>query len=287
MKKDSRFEQFDLDFWANTSLINQRLGYASKKLIGKFPGGFYIPDVAAIEKLYKSEGLDSHILINGGRFTSYGESIIDYFEYRADLLTNHIQKMLMDKDRAKFRFESLRSSYQPTCPLPTNNQGKAKGAYRYLNGIINMLAERTLGNVPIVYNPMEMTAFTRQNIPARSMSRRVDGAIPGVINPLAIWEIKEYYYTTTFGSKISDGIYATQLDGHELNEIHKTFGFNVRHIMFIDGHFTWWGSGRSYLCRLVDMLHMNLVDEVICGEEVFTEWPRVLEEIKILLQPKY
>lgn len=137
-----------------------------------------------------------------------------------------------------------------------------------------------LQNTLVDYNPMEMTSFTAGNIPIRSMTRRVEGAIPGVINPHAIWEIKEYYYTTTFGSKISDGIYATQLDGHELNEIERTFGFEVKHVMFIDGRHTWWNSGRSYLCRLVDILHQNLVDEVMFGSEVLTEWPNTLRKIK-------
>ena len=39
------------------------------------------------------------------------------------------------------------------------------------------------------------------------------------LNPIAIWEIKEYYYTTTFGSRIADGVYETPLDGMELEEL--------------------------------------------------------------------
>ena len=29
-------------------------------------------------------------------------------------------------------------------------------------------------------------------------------------------------------------------------------------------------KGRSYLCRIIDMLHMGYVDEVLFGEEVVT-----------------
>jgi len=284
MKKDNRFQDLPKDFWANTSLINQRLGYASKKLVDKFPGGFFIPSVQQIEALYKSEGLSSEHLILNSKFTIYGEKIIEYFEYRASILTDYVETMLMDADRAKKTYLAELSSHKYTCPLPRNNQGKAKGAPRYLNCLINMIAERTIGNEFIDYDPKEMTAFTIDGIPKRSMTRRVDGAVPGVINPIAIWETKEYYYTTTFGSKISDGIYATQLDGHELKEIHNSFGLDVKHIMFVDGHFTWWHSGRSYLCRMIDILHMGLVDELMFGYEVITEWPTTIAEIGSLVK---
>ena len=39
------------------------------------------------------------------------------------------------------------------------------------------------------------------------------------MDPLAVWEIKEYYYTTTFGSRVADGVYETLLDGMELREL--------------------------------------------------------------------
>ena len=38
-------------------------------------------------------------------------------------------------------------------------------------------------------------------------SRRFDGAYPNIINPRIVWEIKEYYYATTFGSRVADGVY--------------------------------------------------------------------------------
>ena len=42
----------------------------------------------------------------------------------------------------------------------------------------------------------------------------------------------------------------------------------VKHYLFVDSHFTWWACGKSYLCRIVDMLHMGYVDEVLFGREV-------------------
>ena len=46
------------------------------------------------------------------------------------------------------------------------------------------------------------------------MSRRMDGAYPSCVNPLAVWEFKCYYYTTTFGSKISDAVYIASLEAY-------------------------------------------------------------------------
>lgn len=57
-------------------------------------------------------------------------------------------------------------------------------------------------------------------MPLRTLSRRVDGAFTRVVNPIAIWEIKEYYYSEeNFGSRIADSVYESQLDGMELDEL--------------------------------------------------------------------
>ncbi len=38
--------------------------------------------------------------------------------------------------------------------------------------------------------------------------------------------------------------------------------------------------GRSYLCSLIDMLHMGYVDEVIVGREVLTRIPEIAQKWK-------
>jgi hypothetical protein len=65
----------------------------------------------------------------------------------------------------------------------------------------------------------------------------VDGAFPSVVNPIAIWEIKGYYYTTTFGSRVADGVYETLLDGMELEELETAAQRKVQHVLFIDDHY--------------------------------------------------
>jgi hypothetical protein len=141
-----------------------------------------------------------------------------------------------------------------------------------------MLIEANACGLPCDYDPRELTAITFNNAPIRTLARRVDGAFPKTVNPVAIWEIKEYYYTTTFGSRVADGVYETLLDGLELEELREHVGVDVKHYLMIDDFRKWWDIGRSYLCRIVDMLHMGYVDEVLFGREVADRLPVIVKE---------
>jgi hypothetical protein len=48
---------------------------------------------------------------------------------------------------------------------------------------------------------------------------------------------------------------------------------HIQHLLMVDAHYTWWVKGRSYLCRIIDMLHMGYVDEVLFGKEVESRLP--------------
>lgn len=127
------------------------------------------------------------------------------------------------------------------------------------------------------YDPRTLTTVTIGGRPLRTLARRVDGAYPKAVNPIAIWEIKEYYYTTTFGSRVADGIYETLLDGAELEDLLNE-GHTVRHYLFVDGYRTWWKDGKSYLCRIVDSIHMKYLDEAIFGREVLDRLPELARD---------
>ncbi len=188
----------------------------------------------------------------------------------------------MDKAAAQAEFRRLKARLRPKCPLPMNKQKGKKRNYAFLTGMVNMLVEANIGDAPCDYDPRSLTTITHDAMPQRTLARRVDGAFPSVVNPVGIWEIKKYYYTTTFGSRVADGVYETLLDGMELEELEKASGRKVYHLLFLDDHFTWWECGRSYLCRIIDILHMGFVDEVIFGREVLTRLPEVVQEWKNL-----
>lgn len=106
--------------------------------------------------------------------------------------------------------------------------------------------------------------------------RRLDGAIPSLFNPVALWEIKEYWGKTSGGSKMSDAIYEIQLVGTELRLFEDEFGVHVNHYAILDGKHQW-SARKSDLRRSVDLLYSGLLDELVVGREVLTEWPRILQ----------
>jgi hypothetical protein len=182
----------------------------------------------------------------------------------------------MNLERAKEEFSRVVSKHKPKTPIPQNKQKGEKKGPAYFTGIINTLIETNALGIEFDHDPRKLTTLTKGMFPLRTFSRRVDGAFPSSVNPTAMWEIKEYYHTTTFGSRVADGVYETLLDGMELQEARENEGVKVLHYMMIDSHYTWWMQGKSYLCRLVDMLHMELVDEVLFGYEVIERLPDIV-----------
>jgi len=213
-----------------------------------------------------------------GKPTELGENLTAYFRHRATVLYDVARPHLMDVAKAKAMFDKLRGKLKSQCPVPLNKQKGDKRTPAYFTGIINMLIEANGAGLPCNYSPMELTAVTVDGAPLRTLARRVDGAFPSTVNPIAIWEIKEYYHTTTFGSRIADGVYESLLDGMELEELREHERIDVKHYLMVDAYNTWWNMGRPFLCRIVDMLHMNYVDEVLFGSEVSERLPTIVRE---------
>ncbi len=263
-------------FWAYVRTITQKLGYTvrNKKQI----------KIASIPEIVRSLialGLDSTKLVNrSGVPTDLGRDLLGYFAYRAQVLNEQVQYQLMNADAAKELYEKLVRKVRHPCPIPMNKQTGAKAKPSYFTGIINMLIADSLGGDHCDYSPTALTTVTVGGVVVRTLSRRVDGAFPGVVNPIAIWEIKEYYYTTTFGSRIADSVYESMLDGMELEELRESEGIDIKHYLMVDAYETWWEMGRSYLCRMVDMLHMRYVDEILFGREVVDRLPVITREWK-------
>ena len=254
--------------------ISQEVGYTDRKT-----KGIRVPTLTEVQKEFNRLQLStSHIFDAKGSLTRFGETLNEYFKYRALILNDVVQALLMDRHSAEVEFKKLRASLNPKCPLPLNKQKGEKRNFSFLTCIVNMLVEANIADIPCDYDPRSLTTITHNSMPYMTLARRVDGAFPQVVNPVAIWEIKEYCYTTTFGSRVADGVYETLLDGMELAELMTSNDRKVHHLLVVDDHFTWWQCGRSYLCRIIDMLHMGLVDEVIFGREVLDRLPVLVRE---------
>ena len=217
MKANHRFIAQPPEFWAYVRLVSQSAGYTER-------GTDKVKAInldEIVEALGKAKLGRRHVVNEDGQCTPLGTSLVEYFDYRARVLNQFVEPRLMDVDDARNTFERLRNELQPTCPLPMNKQRGEKRAPAYFTGIINMLVEANSKGLPCDYDPRSLTIATRNGLPIRTLARRLDGAFTGPVDPVAVWEIKEYYYTTTFGSRVADAIYESQLDGMELMELRK------------------------------------------------------------------
>ena len=273
------FEEFvnaPAELWAFVKFVTESIGYTDRRT-----GAVRAYDVDEIEELCDRCNIDAP-----------RQMIVDASEYsymRAELLNDFVSEQLMDAETARDEFlawEQLHRVQGYLCKLPLNKQKGDMRQVAFFTAIINIIAEKIIRE--ITHNdelgfdddPRSLTYFFDENNRIiGASSRRFDGAYPSTDSPLLVWEIKEYYYNTTFGSRVADGVYETQLDGYEFKEMYERTGRKVYHVLFIDAYRTWWIQGKSYLCRLVDAINSGVVDEVIVGREVFTRWPELLREI--------
>jgi hypothetical protein len=291
MQPNKSFVGLPKSFWANVRTISQKVGYTERprRQVGVTgqAGPIKVPTPAEVKTAFQSINLSTaHLFDDRGKPTDTGKLVFDYFAYRADILNRVVEPLLMDAEQARMLYERLQGKVKKAAVVPMNKQSGEMKRPAYYTGIINMLIEENLGGLPCNYNPQELTTVTRNREPFRTLARRIDGAFPGPVDPLAVWEIKEYYYTTTFGSRVADGVYETLLDGMELEELdkalrevakHDSRPEHIQHLLMVDAHYTWWIKGRSYLCRIIDMLHMGYVDEVLFGREVATRLPKIVK----------
>lgn len=272
MKADPKFALLPKPFWAAARSVSQEVGYTIK---GK--GQVKVPTIREIRLSFENLHLNPDRIGNAENPTDLANTLLAYYEHRAKILNKFVEPRLMDVKRAKSEFNALKKKLKPSCPIPLNKQKGKKKAPAYFTGIVNMLIEANSNDLRCDYDPRELTTVTRDGIPLRTLARRVDGAFPSAVNPIAIWEIKEYYYTTTFGSRVADGVYETLLDGMELEELREHEKIKVLHYLMLDAHYTWWDCGKSYLCRIIDMLHMGYTDEVLFGYEVVERLPELVK----------
>ena len=248
MKSFEEYKNKDSSFWAFIKFISENLKYSKKGFVIS-----YTPK--QIMKLCKKYGIcaDEKLIIDASR----------YSQRRADLLNNYVQSVLMTAGEAKEEFEPLLKIHRLMdyyCQLPLNKQKGEKKQIAFFTAIINILAEKTIREFTGLTNspgfdddPRGLTyIWDEDRHLIGASSRRFDGAFPSIESPKIVWEIKEYYYATTFGSRVADGVYETQLDGFEFKELFERTGHKVYHVLFVDAYRTWWKQGKSYLCRLVD-----------------------------------
>lgn len=272
MKADPRFSHLSTDFWGYIRFLGDRIGYSDRK--------------TKEIKIYTKDQILNCLKTNNLKITDEMlNKIVEYSQYREDVLDHYVKDKFMTKAEAesnfnKYKTEFLKQYGTITSPQPMNKQKGDKKNIAFFTCAINLITESAIRaynhdhntNITCDYDPHHLTVIEKDDHSGyikQMLSRRFDGAIPSLVSPVSIWEIKEYYYTTSFGSRIADGVYETLLDGHEINQIS---GKKPIHNFMIDGYQTWWNQGKSYLCRIMDAINMGYVTEVVFGREIYDIW---------------
>lgn len=94
MKPDPRFVGQPARFWANVKLVSEQVGYSVRGPRGQIKTlrKYSLDDVV---RVYRDEGLDADFT---NRERAFLDNVLAYMNYRADLIQNAVQPLLMDRD---------------------------------------------------------------------------------------------------------------------------------------------------------------------------------------------
>lgn len=301
MKANTRWSNQPEQFWDYIRVISEDRKYAKKGKILRHSAEDVQVSLAKME-------IPIDPVSHGGALSI--DAFVDYFNYRADTIEASIVPNLQTANGARETFEDIvdryTTSYTPgynkdgkensrtyeviggvSAIVPYNKQKGVKRGIDFLTGSANILISHHLAGESFDQDPRKLPMITNDGVLVGSIGRRMDGGYPASINPVAVWEFKCYYYTTTFGSKISDAVYITELDGRECQDINRKLkelgtGRYLHSTLFVDSYGVWYRQGPPYLCRLVDELQQGFVDEIVFGREILTAIPRLVDEWKSL-----
>jgi len=167
MRPDSRFLNLPKDFWAHVRLISQEAGYTVRG-----EGRIKAPSADEIERVMNKLSLSSdHISSADQEVTAFGNLLLKYFDYRADVLHGCVESLLMNAENANGLFQKLRKQLKPKCPIPMNKQKGRKRTPAFFTGIINMLIESNADGLACDYDPRKLTTVTQRGVPVRTLAK--------------------------------------------------------------------------------------------------------------------
>jgi len=205
MRADPRFLSRSARFWAHAKYISEKLKYSDRSQQLRT----YEPTQVVAALRDRNLTPDNDLL----------KDVLEYLNWRALKLNRDVAPLFMNREEAAKAFEDVRRRIRPTKLHSMNKQKGDKHHPSYLSSIVGMIAESVVGPDGFVDDTQNLTILTWDGNLEEIFSRRFDGALPSTENPKAVWEIKEYYGTTTFGSRVSGGVYETLLDGYEVEGV--------------------------------------------------------------------
>lgn len=256
----------DRGFWAYVRIISAATGYTDRST-----GNPKKYDKSDVNKTIDKRNIAPEPVLTNSTLTDLGKSVIKYLNFRADKVSKAIN-LFRSGEEAESDFDDMAGDYELD-HFQTNKQGNNKPLF--LANTVNLVLEKEF-DLDFNPNPRDLVTISDDNGElATTLSRRLDGACPALHNPAAIWEVKEFYRGKSFGSRIADAVYESMLVGEELTKLEQQYGIKVYHYLIVDGGEEW-SRGKSYICRIIDILNMGLIDAAILGGEVTTQWPDVV-----------
>lgn len=258
------------EFWSYVRLVSEQAGYQPRgdKVVKEY-------DVEDLQETVEETGINAKPILGGfsEQTTDLGNDVLDYLNYRSEQVEVALDR-IRTRDQAVDEFEEFSEGFQMDTEQ-LNKQGSSQSLI-FANSV-NLVLEKETG-VDFNPNPRTLpTVLDDKNSLQMTLPKWPDGAFPTARDPRAIWEVKEFYSSTTFGSRIADAIYEIMLFNEELDTLRNETGMEVELYLMTDGYEAW-QSGVSYICRIIDILNMGYIDAAIFGEEVFTQWPDIVDE---------
>lgn len=202
------------------------------------------------------------------------ELLRDYLPKSQGLLAESLELLRTEEEARRF-CKGRKFMVGSTVTANSSHHQSSKALIAAVSGIADKACKTAKTTVNL--DPQRRAVWLSEG-GMHASARNLDGAIPSLENPIAIWEIKEYWGKTKGGSKMSDAVYECHLVGLELRIFESTNDLSIDHIVFVDGK-EQWGHRRSDLLRLIDINQQGLVDHLFVGREVETEWPTLAAKI--------
>lgn len=164
MKPVATFQAQPRHFWAHIKLLSEGLGYSS--------GNIKRYTLDTIKKFLEDYGLSTdHLNDPLTENYTYGNLIIAYINYRADVIETSVEPNLLNREQAKAIFEQLGTTFTGSLPLSYNKQSGDKRHPAYLTCIVNLLTEQALEGPHFNPNPQGLIVVTDDNKPLQTFSR--------------------------------------------------------------------------------------------------------------------
>ncbi len=220
-----------------------------------------------LEQLYKSKelqvGEEDSLPITSKSI----DLLLEYINEQRELL-NQAFKQLRTEGQAKEFCRQIRANVGVTATQSGDHHQSSKALIAAVSVIAKKVASAK--NITLNTDPQKRCVWCNSK-GLHVTARNLDGAIPGLTNPLVVWEIKEYWGKTKGGSKMSDAVYECHLVGRELLDYKEKTGMKVAHVVFIDGC-EQWNHRQSDLMRFIDITQQGIIDHLFIGKEVEEKW---------------